>query len=118
MIRFVFAIQFSAIEILHCVFVIIIVIIIKYLDVVIYLGFFLSKGPEGSFSTDRKPSGTDHWQIYYCAKSLIFNGTVCFLDYDAEVRKEDIKHVHKIKKREASYKSHRKVGDMANELFE
>lgn len=41
----------------------------------------LPQGPEGSFLPDRKPS---------------------------EMRKEDMKHVHKIKKREASYKSHHK----------
>ena len=38
--------------------------------------------------------------------------------YDAEMRKEDMKHVHKIKKREASYKSHHKAGERASLWFE
>ncbi|XP_068737547.1 phosphatidate phosphatase LPIN3-like [Montipora capricornis] len=43
----------------------------------------LPQGPEGSFLPDRKPS---------------------------EMRKEDIKHVHKMKRREAALKSHHKSG--------
>ncbi|KAK2560190.1 Phosphatidate phosphatase LPIN2 [Acropora cervicornis] len=49
----------------------------------------LPQGPEGSFLPDRKPS---------------------------EMRKEDMKHVHKIKKREASYKSHHKVKGLVCDL--
>lgn len=51
----------------------------------------LPQGPEGSFLPDRKPS---------------------------EMRKEDIKHVHKMKRREAALKSHHKSGEKQGILLD
>lgn len=51
----------------------------------------LPQGPEGSFLPDRKPS---------------------------DMRKEDIRHVHKAKRREVSFKSHHKAGEKEGILLD